>query len=50
MGILIARHGHGPEEAFTALRVRSQKENRKLRDVAGDIVCSATQASPPTGS
>jgi len=41
MGILIGRNGLGPEEAFTALRVRSQSENRKLRDVADDVVRSA---------
>lgn len=41
MGILIGRNGLGPEEAFAALRVRSQGENRKLRDVAADVVRSA---------
>lgn len=43
IGILIARNHFDPEEAFTALRVRSQKENRKLRDVASDIVRDASQ-------
>lgn len=43
MGILIGQNHLDPEEAFTALRVRSQKENRKLRDVASDIVRDASQ-------
>ena len=38
MGILMGRNGHGAEAAFTKLRVRSQAENRKLREVAADIV------------
>lgn len=38
MGILMGRNGHGAEGAFTALRLRSQTENRKLRDVAADVV------------
>jgi len=42
MGILIGRTGERPEEAFTALRVRSQGENRKLREVAADVIRSAT--------
>ena len=42
MGILMARNGHSADDAFTALRVRSQHENRKLRDVAADIVGSAS--------
>jgi len=41
MGILIGRDGLEPEAAFTALRVRSQTKNRKLRDVAADVVSSA---------
>lgn len=43
MGILIGGHGCTAEEAFTELRVRSQRENRKLREVAADIVRSATE-------
>ncbi len=40
-GILIAERGCDPDEAFDVLRVRSQRENRKLRDVAGGIVFDA---------
>ncbi len=37
-GILIALHRCSPDEAFTRLTARSQHENRKLRDVASDLV------------
>jgi len=39
-GVLMARTGLDPDAAFDALRVRSQHENRKLRDVAAEIVSS----------
>ena len=47
MGILMARNGHGAQEAFTELRVQSQKENRKLRDIAGDVVREASERPDP---
>ena len=37
-GVLMAEHRVRPEAAFELLRERSQRENRKLRDVARDIV------------
>jgi AmiR/NasT family two-component response regulator len=37
-GILMALHHCGPEEAFDLLRRRSQAENRKLRDIAIELV------------
>lgn len=37
-GIIMATEAVGPDEAFDRLRRRSQHENRKLRDVAADIV------------
>jgi GAF domain-containing protein len=37
-GILIARHGCTPDQAFDRLRMLSQRLNRKLRDVAQEIV------------
>jgi AmiR/NasT family two-component response regulator len=37
-GILMATHRCSPDEAFTMLRQRSQTDNRKLRDIAIDIV------------
>ena len=37
-GILMAHEGVGPDVAFDLLRRASQREHRKLREVAGDIV------------
>ena len=37
-GILIGQHGVGADEAFSILRTTSQRENRKLRDVAQELV------------
>ena len=37
-GILMAAQRCGPEEAFDLLRRASQRENRKLRDIAADVV------------
>ena len=37
-GILMARSHCGPDEAFEMLRRASMRMNRKLRDVARDIV------------
>ena len=49
MGILMARNRSTSEHAFTTLRVRSQAENRKLRDVAADIVRAAGAVEPEAG-
>ena len=46
-GILIARHGLDDDEAFDRLRHQSQTENRKLRDVATEIVDHARNAARP---
>ncbi|NAZ80654.1 ANTAR domain-containing protein [Kineococcus sp. R8] len=37
-GILVAVHGCSPDEAFVRLSRMSQQSNRKLRDVAEDVV------------
>jgi GAF domain-containing protein len=37
-GILMKEHGVGADEAFELLRRSSQRENRKLRDLAEDLV------------
>ena len=42
-GVLMAQSGIDAERAFEALRGASQRENRKLRDIAGEIVRRATQ-------
>lgn len=40
-GVLLARHGYGPEEAFAALREQSQQHNIKLRELAARVVDEA---------
>ena len=40
-GILMSTHRIGADDAFDRLVARSQTENRKLRDIAGDIVRQA---------
>lgn len=42
-GILMARHGVDADGAFDRLRARSQAENRKLREVADDVVREADE-------
>jgi GAF domain-containing protein len=37
-GILMGAHAISPDDAFNLLRERSQRENRKLRDIAIDVV------------
>lgn len=44
-GILMAIHRVGPEEAFDILAAQSQKDNRKLRDIAIDFVRETTTPS-----
>jgi GAF domain-containing protein len=46
-GVLIARHGCDDDDAFAELRRRSQHTNRKLRDVAIDVVDEARRESRP---
>jgi GAF domain-containing protein len=38
IGILMATHGIGDGEAFDLLRVASQRSNRRLRDIADEVV------------
>jgi AmiR/NasT family two-component response regulator len=40
-GILISEEGYSDDEAFDVLRTASMRENRKLRDLAGDLVNKA---------
>jgi GAF domain-containing protein len=40
-GVMMSTHRVGPDEAFELLRTRSQAENRKLRDIADDVVREA---------
>ncbi|MFD0484801.1 ANTAR domain-containing protein [Kineococcus sp. GCM10028916] len=39
-GVLMASLHCTPEEAFQHLSLRSQRSNRKLRDVAADVVAN----------
>jgi GAF domain-containing protein len=45
-GILIARTGCSADDAIEVLKQRSQRENRKLRDIAADMVADASGQSP----
>lgn len=38
MGILMERHRIGQQEAFEVIRERSRREQRKVRDVASDVL------------
>ena len=49
LGILIGRHHLTASEAFDLLRRQSQNNNRKLRDVATDLVTQASGDSPGPG-
>jgi AmiR/NasT family two-component response regulator len=42
-GILIGREGYSDDEAFEVLRTASMRQNRKLRDIAADMVRNARQ-------
>ena len=48
-GILIARWGCGPDEAFRMLAEASQRENRKLRDIAKAMVDGAQSLAEEAG-
>lgn len=43
-GILMGQHGVGADQAFELLRSRSQRENRKLRDLAQETVNRARRS------
>lgn len=46
-GVLMTRHGCSPDEAFTMLRDASQRDNRKLRDIARGVVDSVQDSEDP---
>jgi GAF domain-containing protein len=48
-GLLMARGGVTPDQAFEMLVRASQRENRKLRDLATEIVERAVKSPPPKG-
>jgi GAF domain-containing protein len=43
VGILLAAGGRTPDDAFQTLASASQRENRKVRDIAADIVAHTVQ-------
>ena len=47
-GILMARGGISPDQAFSLLVRASQRENRKLRDLAKEVVDRAQERQPGT--
>jgi GAF domain-containing protein len=47
MGILMADGGRSPDEAFQLLTRASQRENRKLRDIATSMVQNVTSRGRP---
>lgn len=46
VGVVMARRGVDADTAFATLRQASQDRNRKLRDIAADVVRSVTGAPP----
>ena len=46
-GVIMATAGVDPDEAFDILRQQSQAENRKLRDLAAEIVARQKRTDPP---
>jgi GAF domain-containing protein len=46
IGLLMSIGGRSPEDAFEVMVRASQRENRKLRDIAADIVEAAQQRAP----
>ena len=47
-GIIMAQGGRTPDEAFQLLVRASQRENRKLRDLADEIVDRTVHRNPPS--
>jgi len=47
-GVLIARHGCTPDEAFDMLCTASQRNNRKVREIAAGIVSTMQDGAPDT--
>lgn len=47
LGILMAQQRCTPEEAFALLRAHSQNNNRKLREIAEDLVTQISRTRPP---
>ena len=46
-GILMHAENVGPDEAFAILRRASQRENRKLHDIAADMIAAYAECERP---
>jgi AmiR/NasT family two-component response regulator len=42
IGIVMASHGHTDQQAFDTLCALSQRHNRKLKDIAEDVIYTGT--------
>lgn len=49
LGILMGQQSCSAEEAFTLLRMRSQSSQRRLREVAADLIVRVTGEPPQSG-
>lgn len=49
LGILMGQHSFGADSAFKLLRTQSQNSQRKLRDVAAQLVEEASGQVPSQG-
>ena len=47
MGVLMSSHKVTEDDAFTLLRIASQNGNRKLTDIADDVITTGTLELPP---
>ena len=47
IGLLMSTGGRSPDQAYQMLVRASQRQNRKLKHIAADIVASAQQRQPP---
>ena len=45
-GVLIAKHGCTPDEAFDMLSTASQRTNKKVREIAAGIVSTMQEGGP----
>jgi hypothetical protein len=50
MGVLMSSHKLTDDDAFTLLRIASQNSNRKLTDIAEDVITTGLLELPPTAS
>jgi AmiR/NasT family two-component response regulator len=49
LGIVMSQQRCSADQAFGLLRARSQSSQRKIRDIAADLVTRVSGAPPATG-